>query len=141
MALLHGITVDAYHTDNGVFKSQLFVHEIHTNAQSIRFSGVGAKWQNDVAEGAIRIIVTRARTMMLHASLHWPEMDDKSLWPMALTHATTYMYNHTPNELTGIAPIEAFTGALSDGQALRNLNTWGCPAYLLSRASSTRLWW
>lgn len=130
MALQLGITVNAYHTDNGVFKSQRFVHEIHTNAQSIRFSGVGAKWQNGVAEGAIRIIVSRARTMMLHASLHWPEMDDESLWPMAISHAS-YMYNHTPNEHTGIAPIETFTGTISDGQALRNLHTWGCPAYVL----------
>jgi Reverse transcriptase (RNA-dependent DNA polymerase) len=130
MALQSGVTIDSYHTDNGVFKNQRFVQEIHTNVQSIRFSGVGAHWQNGMAEGAIRIIVSRARTLMLHAVWHWPEMEDASLWPMAMAHAV-HIYNHTPNELTGIAPIETFSGSLSDGQALRNLHTWGCPTYVL----------
>jgi hypothetical protein len=67
---------------------------------------------------------------MLHAVWHWPEMEDTSLWPMAMAHAV-YLYNNTPNQLTGIAPIETFTGTLSDGQAPRNLHPWGCPAYVL----------
>jgi hypothetical protein len=130
MALTHGVFVESYHTDNGTFKSQQFVQEIATNVQSIRFSGVGAKWQNGVAEGGIRIIVSKARTMMIHAALSWPEVEDDTLWPMALSHAA-YLYNHTPHELTGIAPIEIFSRTINDGQALRNLHPWGCPAYVL----------
>ena len=84
------------------------MHEIAQNIQDIRYSGVGAKWQNGVAEGGIRIVVSKARTMMIHAALHWPEMENEELWPMALSHAV-YLYNNTPNELTGIAPIEIFT--------------------------------
>ena len=45
--------MEAYHTDNGVYKSQAFSKALQDNYQSIRFSGVGAKWQNGVAEGAI----------------------------------------------------------------------------------------
>jgi len=67
---------------------------------------------------------------MIRAQLHWPEAKDESLWPMALAHAT-YVYNHTPSSETGIAPIEVFSRTVSDGQALRNLHTWGCPAYVL----------
>lgn len=126
----YGVQVDKYHTDNGVFKSQRFVQEITNNVQSIRYSGVGAKWQNGVAEGGIRIVVTKARTMMLHASLNWPEMDDPSLWPLAVSHAA-YLYNHTPNEASGIAPIEIFSRTVGDGQALRTSQPWGCPAYVL----------
>ena len=128
--LQYGVVIDSYHTDNGIFKSKRFLQEIYDNSQSIRFSGVGAKWQNGVAEGAIRIIVSNARTMMIHAALHWPEVEDKSLWPLALSHAA-YLYNHTPNEITGQAPIEVFSRTLSDGQALRNAHPWGCPAYVL----------
>jgi hypothetical protein len=130
MSLQHGVVIDSYHTDNGTFKSRRFVEEIRSNVQSIRYSGVGAKWQNGVAEGGIRIIVSRARTMMIHAALHWPDVEDHTLWPLAINHAV-YLYNHTPNELTGIAPIEIFTRTVGDGQSLRNLHPWGCPTYVL----------
>ena len=129
-ALEMGVKVESYHTDNGIYKSQAFTEELSTNYQQIRFSGVGAKWQNGVAEGAIRIIVSKARTMMIHANLHWPEVKDDALWPMALAHAT-YVYNNTPNDKTGISPIEVFSRTVSDGQALRNMHTWGCPTYVL----------
>ena len=52
------------------------MHHIASNYQDIRYSGVGAKWQNGVAESAIGLIVSRARTMMIHAALHWPEVED-----------------------------------------------------------------
>ena len=125
-----GVTVDSYHTDNGIYKSKAFTEELVNNFQSIRFSGVGAKWQNGAAEGAIRILVSKARTMMIHAAIHWPDAKDESLWPMALAHAA-YVYNHTPNATSGIAPMEIFSRTQGDGQALRNLHTWGCPTYVL----------
>ena len=45
-----GVSIDEYHTDNGIFKSKDFMAEIRNNDQGIRFSGVGAKWQNGAAE-------------------------------------------------------------------------------------------
>ena len=125
-----GVQVKEYHTDNGIFKSQAYVKEIIEKQQKIRYSGVGAKWQNGVAEGGIRIIVSRARTMMIHAALLWPETANDSLWPLAVSHAA-HIYNHTPNELNGIAPVEVFTRTVSDGNVLKNLHTWGCPTYVL----------
>ena len=130
-----GVQVDSYHTDNGVYKSQAFTEELARNSQSIRFSGVGAHFQNGVAEGAIRIVVTKARTMILHAEIMWPEVKDPSLWPMALTHAT-HMYNHTPNTV-GLAPVEVFSRTVSDHQALRLAHTWGCPTYVLEPRLTT----
>jgi len=53
-----GVSVNSYHADNGIFKSKRFVHEIMKNSQSIRYSGVGSKWQNGVSEGAISIIAS-----------------------------------------------------------------------------------
>ena len=125
-----GVSVDGYHTDNGVFKSHAFTRELAQNYQKIRFSGVGAKWQNGVAENAIKIVVSKARTMMIHAQLMWPEAKDESLWPLAVSHAA-YLYNHTPNEHSGVAPIEVMSGSVNDGRALMNAKPWGCPAYVL----------
>ena len=125
-----GVSIDSYHTDNGIYKSKDFTTEIANNYQSLRFSAVGAHWQNGVAEGAIRITVTRARTMLLHAELLWPESKDTSLWPMALSHAV-HLYNHTPNAESCISPMEIFSRTKSDYQALRHAHTWGCPTYVL----------
>jgi len=129
-ALEMGVVVDSYHTDNGIFNSKAFIKEIHDKSQAIRFSGVGAKWQNGAAENAIRMLVSRARTMMIDAAMQWPEADDASLWPLAVLHAA-YLYNHVPKEESGIAPIEIFASTKSDLQALRNAHPWGCPAYVL----------
>lgn len=130
MASNVGVSIKEYHTDNGIYASQAFTQEIVNNSQKIRFTGVGAKWQGGVAEGAIRIIVSKARTMMIHAAVQWPEVEDESLWPLAVLHAA-YLYNHTPNVETGIDPIEVFASTLSDHQALRLSHTWGCPVYVL----------
>jgi transposase InsO family protein len=125
-----GVPIESYHTGNGIYSSAAFTKEIASNYQQIKFSRVGAKWQNGVAEKAIKILVSKARTMMIYASLMWSEAKDEALWPMVVSHAA-YLYNHTPNEVTGIAPIEIFLQTTNDGQALRNAHPWGCPAYVL----------
>lgn len=125
-----GVTVDSCHTDNGIFKSRAFVDEIIANQQAIHCSGVGAKWQNGVSKGATRIVVSKARTMMIHAALQWPDVDDNTLWPLAVSHAA-HLHNHTPNPESGIAPIEIFSRTKNDCQALRNSHPWGCPVCVL----------
>lgn len=74
-----GVDVDQYHTDNGIYTCQAYVQELVNSEQSIRYSGVGAKWQAGAAEGAIRIVVSKARTLMIHAALHCPEEEDENL--------------------------------------------------------------
>jgi len=68
--------------------------------------------------------------MMIHAALHWPDQEDKALWPLAVSYAA-HLYNHTPRATTGISPVEIFSGTKSDHQVLRNAHVWGCPAYVL----------
>ena len=46
----YNVTIKHYHADNGVFKSKEFKMDIQKNNQKISYSGVGAKWQNGVAE-------------------------------------------------------------------------------------------
>jgi Reverse transcriptase (RNA-dependent DNA polymerase) len=68
--------------------------------------------------------------MMIHAALHWPEEEDQSLWPLAVSYAA-HLYNHTPNFTSGIAPIEIFTKTKSDHKVIKQAHPWGCPAYVL----------
>ena len=125
-----GVNVLSYHTDNGIYTSKAYVDNLIQHQQSIRHSGVGAKWQNGAAEGAIGMVVSRARTLMIHAALHWPEEEDETLWPLSLNHAA-HLYNHTPNEASGISPIEIFSRSVSDHKDLKNTHTWGSPVYVL----------
>jgi transposase InsO family protein len=50
------ISIKKFHSDNGVFCSDEFMANIHSNGQKISFSGVGAHHQNGVAERAIRTV-------------------------------------------------------------------------------------
>ncbi len=126
-----GVKIKKYHADNGIFNSHDFVAHINAMEQEIDFSGVGAHHQNGVAERAIRTVTEWARTMLLHAMLHWPDEVDLDLWPFAMDHAI-YLWNHMPNEHMGIAPIEVFTQQVFDDfDFLKSVQVFGCPCYVL----------
>ena len=50
---------------------------------------------------------------------------------MAVDHAV-YLYNHVPNELTGLAPINIFTHTHWTQSKFHDLHVWGCPVYVLN---------
>ena len=127
--LQYGRKVGGYHTDNGVFTSKQFTDAIAHQQQGLRLSGVGAHWQNGVAERAIATIFERARSMMIHAAIKWPEASDATLWPLAVDYAV-YIHNHLPST-SGYAPIEMMSGTKQDNYCLSSCRVWGCPAYVL----------
>ena len=132
-ANLHGVTIRHYHADNGRFAENLWLDAVqeHRPRQTISFCGVGAHHQNGVAEKKIRDIQENARTMMMHASLRWPQAHSVSLWPYALRTAVDVM-NSTPRvDKTAISPIEHFSGVEVRPQ-LRNFHSFGCPVYVLN---------
>ncbi|MGH7974322.1 MAG: hypothetical protein ACREBR_02255 [bacterium] len=109
MAHSNGVKVQNYHSDNGVFTATQFRQHLEESDQDLSLSGVGAHHQNGVAERAIRTVVSRARILMLHAALRWPEMADSSLWPFALSYAA-HLWNTTPRESCGgFSPLEIFS--------------------------------
>jgi len=130
LAIEAGVTITSYHTDNGIYRSSEFLKELHTKGQGIKMSGVSTQFQNGAAENAIKNTVARARTMMLHAAIRWPEVKDQSLWPYALTHAA-YLHNQTPNQQSGLSPVELWTKTKSTNMPLQNLHVWGSPVYVL----------
>ena len=76
-----------------------------------------------------------ARTMMLHAAIHWPEMADPSQWPMAVLHAV-FLYNHAPALGTGLSPHDLFTRTRWPQRKFHDLHVWGCPVYVLDKKIS-----
>ena len=128
--LSQGVTVASYQADNGTFSAAAFVKELHERYQEVGYSGVGAAHQNGVAERNIGTIMSMARTMMLHSAVRWPETADSSLWPMAVDYAV-YLFNHVPNPVTGISPVELSTRTALQHKDYHHLHVWGCPAYVL----------
>ena len=69
MAYSHGVRVNNYYSDNGIFTSKEFSKHLAQDDQSITFSGVGAHHQNAVAERNLKTVIYQARIMLLHAAL------------------------------------------------------------------------
>ncbi len=53
--------------DNRVYSPKLFKDACDKQQQSLTFCGVGAHWQNGIAERFIGTITEWARTILLHA--------------------------------------------------------------------------
>ena len=98
-----GVTVQAYQADNA---AHAFINNIESGLHNIKFSGVGAHHQNGIAERAIQSILSKARTILMHAVIHWPSMVETNLWPMVVDYAV-YHHNHMPCPSVGmLAPID-----------------------------------
>ena len=99
-----GITVQSYHSDNGIFAAPAFMHEIKKGLQNIKFSGVGAPHQNSIAEQGIQTILMKAQRLLIHAAIHWPTQADSDLLPMTFDYALHH-HNHMPHPLLGCFPL------------------------------------
>ena len=124
-----GVKVKRYHTDNGIFKAAAFMDSLEEE-QEITFSGVGAHWQNGVSERSIKTVTEKARAMMIHAAIHWPEEYNMNLWPFAMDYAA-FLYNHTPTVKSGRAPVEKLCNIELNCKHINRARVWGCPAYVL----------
>jgi hypothetical protein len=122
--------VKHYRVDNGIFDAAEFKESIQIMDQSITFSGVGAHHQNGKAERTIQTVVDKGRSMMLHASMHWPETFSMDLWPYAMDYAV-FIYNHTPRQQDGVAPIEHMSNLYMNCKHLQCCKVFGCPVYVL----------
>jgi hypothetical protein len=128
-----GVIPQSYLSDNGsAFTSKAFSSHLEVFRQIIRFAGVGSHHHNGHAERAIQTVMSIARTMMLHSAIHWPDMADPCLWPMAVQHAV-FLYNHTPSAETGLSPQDLFSKTKWDLRRLLDLHVWGCPVYVLDK--------
>ena len=132
----HGVINQKYLSDKGsAFTSKEFTEHLKELRQIIRFAGVGSHHQNGHVERHIGTIMSVARTMMLHAAIHWPDMADPALWPMAVHHAT-FLFNHLPDPATGFSPFDLFSRSRWPLKNLHDMHVWGCPVYVLEKTLS-----
>ena len=79
LALDHGVIIENYLADNGIFEGKAFVGHLREHNQKIQYCGVNAHHKNAVAERSIRTVSECARALLLHASLRWKSGIDSSL--------------------------------------------------------------
>jgi hypothetical protein len=65
-----------------------------------------------------------------HSTVRWPNIADSSLWPMAVDYAV-HVFNHVPNAVSGISPIELVTRLAQPNKDFKHLHVWGSPTYVL----------
>ena len=124
-----GVKVKSYRADNGRFAEKSFIDAISSAQQTIDFCAVGAHHQNGVIERHFQTLSSKARTILLHAKRHWPEMITVVLWPFAYKYAEL-LYNHFHLDKTGYSPIQKFCGT-TEQLPLQDVHTWGCPCFVL----------
>ena len=126
-----GVTVQAYHADNGIFKAKKWVEECQRQKQNLTFAGVNAHHQNGIAERRICELQETTRAMLIHTSKRWPGVVTIHLWPYAMRMA---------NQTYNAKPLSSHTGKQSpnkifDNSAVNiNQKHWklfGCPVYVL----------
>ena len=129
----HGVIPQKYLTDNATaFTSKEYTAHLNEFRQVNRFAGVGAHHHNGIAERSIQTIMSITRAMMLHAAIHWPDMADTRLWPMAVTQAC-FIWNHMPDLSTGLSPTDIFTKIRWPTSKFHDTHVWGCPVYVLDK--------
>ena len=53
---MRGVTIQAYHADNGIFQANKWVDECHRQQQRLAFAGVNAHHENGICEQRIRLL-------------------------------------------------------------------------------------
>jgi hypothetical protein len=77
----NGVIVHKYMFDNGsAFTSTEYCIKLAEQSQKSQQAAVGAHSQN-VAKHAVQTILSMARTMMIHAAIHWPSIANTCLGP------------------------------------------------------------
>ena len=125
-----GVKIKSYHSDNGIFSGAEFTQHCADLQQTISFSGVGAKFQNGIAENAIKTVTNMARANMLHATMCWPGRSFIDLWPFAIQYAI-WVHNRLPQNGNGWSPVELWSKTKGSNSHLQRAHSFGCPVYVL----------
>ncbi|KAL7562425.1 hypothetical protein ACA910_020567 [Epithemia clementina (nom. ined.)] len=104
-----GITIQAFHADNGIFKAKTWVLACEQQQQQLTFAAVGAHHANGKAERCIRKLQELAQTTLINAHKRWPKAITANLWPYALRHASDCL-NAAPNlqHKSRLSPTQLF---------------------------------
>ena len=125
----HNVPIKHYHADNGRFQDNAWKKDCEKKEQGITYCGVGAHWQNGVAEKRIRDLNDMASVMLNYAMRKWPQALSLHLWPYAL-RAASDTNSCLPRVGKEQSPLEIWTKS-SIRPNLRHHHPFGCPVYVL----------
>ena len=84
----YGVVPQTYISDKGSdFTSKAFKEHLQKFHQTARQALPGAHHASGVVERGIGTLLSISRAMIHHAALHWPDVADVELWPLAVNHA------------------------------------------------------
>ena len=127
----YGVVIQEYLSDNGTaFRNKDFEAHLKRFHQTVRHSGVGAHHSNGIAERNIATVMAISRAILHHAAIHWPDVADVELWPLAVLHAV-YLLNRIPKQDTGQSALELFTRTSWPRSKFHDFHVWGSPVYVL----------
>lgn len=113
------------------YNSKEFDYKLKENKQIQRLAAPGAHHHNGIAERAIGVTMSFARTQLIHAAMRWPEALDVGLWPMSVTHSA-HLHNILPKLSRGnLAPLQLLLNAPLDPKRFDDLHVWGSPVFVL----------
>ena len=117
------------HSDDGTFKAKDFKIAAEDSNVKQSFSGVGAHWQNGIAERSIGAVTSLARSMLSHSMRRWPDVIDESFWTFAVRQACNIL-NMMPRSRKAMSNWELFTGE-KPPLSPSDFHVFGCPVYVL----------
>jgi len=125
------VNISSIRADNGAYTARIFEDDCQKKNQHLTFCAVGAHWQNGVAERFIGTLVTRARTILLHAMTKWPQVVNDSMWLFALRYMVNF-HNASILRTKQATPFSLFTGE-DPPYALQDFQVFGSPCYVLAK--------
>jgi hypothetical protein len=142
----HGVHIQHYHADNGLFDTKVFKASIQSVNQTLSFCGVNAHHQNGKAENRIKDVTTGARTSLLHAAHSWPKVVNAALWSAAIKHYVNLRNAMPTRFIAGVKrgrtigpstfdhlPTSRFSGTEVESN-FDHYHAFGSPVYVLKNA-------
>lgn len=126
-----GVTIKAYHADNGIFKAKKWQQAYRHEKQELTFTGVNAHHTNRVAEKRIRDLQDLTRTQLICAASKWEDSVTANIWPYVIRLANNA--NNTslsPHDKARRSPEQIFSNTQAIINA-KNYKPFGCPVYVL----------
>jgi hypothetical protein len=130
-AAKYNVHISSIRADNGVYTAKVFIESCTKKQQNLTFCGIGAHWQNGIAERFIGTITEKARTFLLCAMHKWPSHITKDMGSFSIQHAVTF-HNYTIGRGQVSSPFQLFTG--EDPTAnLGDFKVFGSPTFVLDK--------
>ena len=127
----HGVIIQSYHADNGIFRANDWIKDCHNKNQTLTFAGVNAHHQNGKAERRIRLLQELTRTQMIHLQHKWNRINTTPLWPYAMRMANDCL-NQSPNmqHKSKLTAAQIFASSLVNDNPIHK-QPFGSPVYVL----------